>query len=392
MNTNIFIPEKINVGFQNREDTYTKKLAYIIYFDEKGKLRKEASWNGWRDKKIEPIQFENAPTSGFVLNKKAGGYDTGWNHRQTYCRVYDPRDFEFEITIPNLLYILENTNSIKGKGLEGNFVYGWDGKDLVLIPCDSPDYKELTEYNELIHSKNYIKTKDLILGATYRTKDNEEYVYMGRFDYWTTKSERMEKPNPSGSYYNRYSYDYIYHDVNKGLHYYFVPKGEKVDSYYTLKLKNLGNKFIQCISSECVENYADLSDQLECTKDFSPYDESKNTYELRTFEDFNEQMIKNDYWWNKSFLGNVNREYIKLNIHKYSSLNNSDLNKRTDFYVRKENENDYRYEGEQWRGNRKQIFNESLFSGTIEDIYKYFQPAFRCKYLKNNKLYEKDVY
>ena len=48
MNTNIFIPTKINVGFQERKDTYTGKLAYVIYFDEKGKLRKETSWQGWR--------------------------------------------------------------------------------------------------------------------------------------------------------------------------------------------------------------------------------------------------------------------------------------------------------------------------------------------------------
>ena len=38
MKTNIFIPTKINVGFQERKDTYTSKLAYVIYFDEKGKL------------------------------------------------------------------------------------------------------------------------------------------------------------------------------------------------------------------------------------------------------------------------------------------------------------------------------------------------------------------
>lgn len=43
MNTNIFIPTKINIGFQERSDTYTGKLAYVIYFDEKGKLRKETS-------------------------------------------------------------------------------------------------------------------------------------------------------------------------------------------------------------------------------------------------------------------------------------------------------------------------------------------------------------
>ena len=122
MNSSIFIPKTINVGYQNREGTYTGKLAYVIYTDEKGKLRKENSWNSWRDKTIEPSVFDNIPTEGFVLNKKVGDYDSGWNHRHAYCRIYDPRGFEFEITFENLLYILENTNSIVGKGLEGLFV------------------------------------------------------------------------------------------------------------------------------------------------------------------------------------------------------------------------------------------------------------------------------
>ena len=66
------IPEKIHVGYQNRDDTYTGKLAYVIYTDDKGKLRKERSWNGWRDHKIDSQDFENIPTDGFVLNKKVG--------------------------------------------------------------------------------------------------------------------------------------------------------------------------------------------------------------------------------------------------------------------------------------------------------------------------------
>ena len=102
MKSNIFIPEKINIGFQNRNDTYTKKLAYVIYFDQKGVLRKETSWQNWRDESIDNIIYDNIPISGFVLNKHVGDYDTGWNHRHSYCRVYDSRDFEFEITIENL--------------------------------------------------------------------------------------------------------------------------------------------------------------------------------------------------------------------------------------------------------------------------------------------------
>lgn len=41
MKSNIFVPKRINVGFQERSSTYTGKLAYVIYYDEKGTLRKE---------------------------------------------------------------------------------------------------------------------------------------------------------------------------------------------------------------------------------------------------------------------------------------------------------------------------------------------------------------
>ena len=127
MKSNIFVPKRINVGFQERSSTYTGKLAYVIYYDEKGTLRKEKSWNGWRNKEIPNEEFDNVPTEGFVLNKHVGGYASGWEHRNSYCRVYDPRNFEFEISIENLLYILECCDSIKGKGLQGEFVYAWDG-------------------------------------------------------------------------------------------------------------------------------------------------------------------------------------------------------------------------------------------------------------------------
>ena len=71
MKTTMFIPEKLKVGFQKRTDTYTQKLAYVIYFDEKGKLRKETSWENWRDKSIDPADFENVPTEGNIRGSAA---------------------------------------------------------------------------------------------------------------------------------------------------------------------------------------------------------------------------------------------------------------------------------------------------------------------------------
>ena len=114
----LFIPKKINVGFQNRSDTYTQKLAYVIYYDLKGVLRKEKSWNSWRDHKIPNVEFANDPTEGFVLNKGVGGGRSSWNRRNEYIRVYDPRDFEFEISVANLLFILRECDCSRGKGTD----------------------------------------------------------------------------------------------------------------------------------------------------------------------------------------------------------------------------------------------------------------------------------
>lgn len=246
MKTDIFIPEKLKVGFQNRGDTYTGKLAYVTYYDAKGVLRKEKSWEGWRSKHLTPLEIENTPTSGFVLNKKAGGYDTGWNHRQTYVRIYDPRGFEFEISIPNLLYILENTNSIKGKGLEGDFIYGWSGTELLLIPTSAPDYKEMAEFSELMHSKTKIKAKELIIGATYKSKQNKTLVYLGKYDSYCSW-----RGTPEGK-----------------KHFFRIISESSWDRYETLK--TLGDKIVGVVSEECVSNYADLMAELEREKTYNP--------------------------------------------------------------------------------------------------------------------------
>lgn len=175
------IPKKISVGFQERKGTYTGKLAYVIYTDAKGVLRKEKSWNGWRDQKIPVQEFENVPTAGFVLNKKVGDYRGGWNGRLAWIRVYDPRDFEFEISVANLLFILQESVCNKGKGLEGEFVYSWDGTELVLLPVCSQEYKSSAEFTDLQTKK--IGKADMQEGCLYLTKDNLQVMYLGRHDW-----------------------------------------------------------------------------------------------------------------------------------------------------------------------------------------------------------------
>ena len=322
----IYIPKKIKVGYQNRYDTYTKKLAYVIYYDEKNKLRKETSWNNWRDEKIEPDDFDNEPTRGFVLNKKVGDYSGDWgNHRQAYCRIYDPREFEFEITINNLLYILENCDCLKGKGLDGEFVYGWDRKDLILIPVDSPDYKEIKTRTDKIQNGKKFKGKDLIIGATYLTKNNEQWIYMGRFDkweklintfrrewYWSLNEDRDGKwefdlddtwtlvPNNKNT---------AYKNVNKGKYYWFYIGHDNYSSFQKYRFearKSIGDILIDCVDEKPSQNYAEYFDDLENNHfNYNPIDFTSETSLDLPYDKFIERIKKYKY---TSFLNNYCKE------------------------------------------------------------------------------------
>jgi hypothetical protein len=215
--TKMNIPQKICVGYQNRKDTYSGKLAYVIYYDHKGKLRKANSWGSWRDHKIEPDDYENKPTSGFVLNKKVGGTNWGWNPRLTWVRVYDPRGFEFEISVANLVFILEECSSIKGKGLEGEFVYAWDGKELILLPVSSQEYKSSKEFTSLKSMK--IGRKDMVPGCWYKSKKDKQYMYLGREDYHEVQHDYSD-------YYNRRDYTRKYFVSKKKLHIFVSEEGK----------------------------------------------------------------------------------------------------------------------------------------------------------------------
>lgn len=412
MKSNIFIPNKINVGFQERSGTYTGKLAYVIYYDEKGVLRKETSWNGWRDKNIPNEEFENVPTEGFVLNKKAGDYSTGWNHRQAYCRVYDPRNFEFEITIENLLYILENTDSIRGKGLNGQFVYGWCGKDLILIPVESPDYKEFVTYSSIVKNNESIKAKDLIIGATYLTKDNTEYVYMGKFDYydcgyeWIEDDQVKQSKNygdipvkETSSYYswNRYSkinYKRICNLYYEKRHWFCKKeiKKEWIDSVWTeVETDNWDfeyfktipkNKFIKCVDEKCHDEYANMYNSMEGSHNFSPYDKEKNAFAYMSFEEF----YKRARNWNdteytsvefiSNCLGVENNYKIEPVSDKYRCYENKFI------VVKNENAIDL------FETTTETI--KEMVPTTLEKIYEVMKPQYVQKYLANGREYEKE--
>lgn len=406
MKTNIFVPSKINVGFQNRQDTYTGKLAYVIYFDEKGKLRKQTSWDGWRDKNIPNEIYDNEPTEGFVLNKKVGGNNYSWNPRQTYTRVYDPRGFEFEITIPNLLWILENCNCIKGKGLEGQFVYGWDGKELVLVPVESTDYKEIQEKNKIIHNNEFIKAKDLIVGATYEMLNGIRYVYMGKYDVYDIITNRYHDRK-------RYSYqpeegwevplsdkwidDSVFGDektrfeiINQGKQFWFIKLGNPESDYSWEKenricyFKNITRKFSSIISTEC-DDYPEYYEMLMKDSNFSPIDYNKNKILPVKYEDFYRKISQHML---EGKTNNIAFCYIENNRLTSIAIQFSYRDGKY-YYEEKLNSVYYDIWWNSYRHNTKMVYVDI---DSIEELYKKFKPMYGEQYLENGKLHSRRGY
>ena len=390
MKSTIYIPKKINVGYQERKDTYTGKLAYVIYWDEKGVLRKEKSWNGWRDEGIPNDEFENIPTEGFVLNKHAGGVENswGWNARKSYCRIYDPRGFEFEITIENLLYILENTSCIKGKGIEGELIYGWNGSNLVLIPVESPDYKKMVTYSNAIKENKMFSAKNVIVGGTYLTKDNERWIYMGRFDTysdWCYGRDDIDKVfdtykqlkkycdknniKKNGLYYG-YSYHYTIGMIGK--HYWFYNGTRFLHQKSFPK-----NKIIDCIDDKCSDEYADLFYKMEGDENYSPYDKTKNKIVPYTIDEFRKNF---NCFGRRRFISNYRGKYNSYEIRKYNS--GYMMEEKTDGRYRFCDIFPYKTYG--LRGETKKMIPVSL-----EEIFEKMKPEYIQTYLQNGREYEK---
>jgi len=291
-NTKMFIPEKIKIGYQKRQDTYTGKLAYVIYFDNKGILRKEKSWEGWRDNKIKPQEFTNEPMEGFVLNKGVGGAResySSWDTRNEYIRVYDPRDFEFEISVANLLFILQESSSIKGKGLEGEFVYSWSGTELVLLPVCSVEYSACKDHTARQSKK--ITAKDVQAGYSYLMKNGTNVLYLGKYPYSATESWKGFTP--------------------VGNKHIFLNLDIKKDEYYSPYIIDTGfTRLAEAVSASSLPTYPDELDKFKASKYYGEITGFKLTeIELPVNNDYNR-----DNYISGNFIISVNDTYYLANI------------------------------------------------------------------------------
>lgn len=90
-------------------------------------------------------------------------------------RVYDPRGFEFEISLSNFIFLLDH-GDIKGLEYQGKYVFSWSKKELILLPVNSLSYSENIKKVEKINNK--LKEKDMIVGASYSFKKKMKSLFI----------------------------------------------------------------------------------------------------------------------------------------------------------------------------------------------------------------------
>lgn len=300
----LYIPETLMIGFQNREDTFDGKLSYVIYFDEKGKLRKESSWSSWRDKNIEPIEVKNEILKNPILNKSVQRYGYHFGSGRNMLRIYDPRGFEYEITVSNFVGISQYCDMVKSE-LVGEFVYAFQDGDMILLPVDSEEYKEAKE--DTLNKNTKVSAKNLKPGNVYTANNGNTCIYIGKYN--------------------------LNKDVNKYLHLPICSSGKKHIFYVEEEsmFKDIGVATLglqkDSLDKEELNKYLDVfvDSNLEKEIDYLYCDKSFDINEIYKKEKFCDFIFAHETNKGSFTKLEIKTPYIRNNNDKYY-IQNEDLN------------------------------------------------------------------
>jgi len=198
MSFSIKLPEKYYGGFKS-QGSDDLPLGYIVphgtdfAFD-----KRKASVDNWiqvyNSTALDTITFDNTPVTGFKLGRSIKR--TGWNGGNVVVRIEDPRGFEVEITVANLLKIMEN-NTIENTEILAECIWGRDGGKNILLAVNSEPYLEAVENTNRATRK--VSLKDIKPGMTVRLKNGHEGTYLGL--HYATKWTTQYKNNSNANIY-----------------------------------------------------------------------------------------------------------------------------------------------------------------------------------------------
>lgn len=199
----LYIPRKLKIGFQKREDSFDGKLSFITYYDNDGKISNETRWNNWCDDSIDKIEIDNIPFKNATLNKSISHAGYRYGTGRTAIRIYDSRGFEYEIDIDNFMGIAQEYSVVKGE-ISGDFIYAFCNNKLILLPVDSEQYKDAIKTT--LNRNEKVDESALIPSDVYLNDKEEECIYIGFYNLNKRIAKYVNilinKQKPSHVFYN----------------------------------------------------------------------------------------------------------------------------------------------------------------------------------------------
>jgi len=360
MSKNIFIPEKMKIGFYEESGNFTNKTALLVPMEYDGSYRKDKRFSRYSEEELGTMEVENMPMTGFSLLKSKDGSVSRWG-KYNYLEkilIFDPRGFEFDISLKNLLFILEQTDMHSIEGAE--LAYGWYDNEFLLLPTQSEDYKESFEKSLKERKRGYITPKELIVGATYMTKENLKLIYLGRF--------------------NEYYYQRPFHVTSKKSvkPFYFacVHENQTFDVY---TLPNIKHQFVEVLEETEHVRLNEFMAYLETQTYFSPVDNKQTVVEDMSFEFF-EELLRIES-------NNFTRDYFHLSIVA--------MNGETYFICPEETSpfDQFYFTGEKDEKSREQkhLYNGKIYEYShYKDIFNILKPSVTHYFQENGRHYKSE--
>ena len=127
---------------------------------------------------------DNEPLLGFRITKSVGRYGS-WNGGNKVVRIEDPRGFELEINVDNLVKLMSMSTFTKGV-CDTECVWGREGSTNVLLPVNSDIYEEAVKATKRFKAENIplrqVKIGDIVeLKAEHLPDDERVGVYCGLY-------------------------------------------------------------------------------------------------------------------------------------------------------------------------------------------------------------------
>lgn len=224
-NFQIKIHDKLYVGFQrNASATGAMPVGWFTPYDDNkaGQKRRDAidNWSTYHNngqKPLNPILLDNKAMIGFRISQRQR--NAGWHSSTEYIRIEDPRGFEVDITLVNMIMLTDN-NLIENGEILRECIWGRDGNFNVLLPINSTPYEQAFSNTE--RQKTHVNIRKLSRGDHVVLKNGISGRYMGKLH-----SVNIETENHYTKMYNG-SIDSYCNNARKPIHYVQVAKVETV--------------------------------------------------------------------------------------------------------------------------------------------------------------------